>query len=83
MTLVIRQEAIRPSRDIAPRADDADMTKGRRELFEQLWLYRQIYHLRGGYDSDPVLSVAAAIALGERLMRSPLGRIVPAGFGSR
>jgi hypothetical protein len=55
------------------------MTDGRRELFEQLWLYRQIYHLRGRYDSEPALSVAEAIALGERLRRRRRSQIVPAG----
>ena len=59
------------------------MTDGRRELFEQLWLYRQIYHLRGRYDSEPALKVAEAIAIGERLMRQRRSQIVPAGFGSR
>jgi len=42
--------------------------------------HRQIYHLRGRYDA-PVLSVAEAIALGERLMRRRRSQIVPAGFG--
>lgn len=83
MTVVIRQEAVRPSPCIAPRADDADMTNRRRELHEQLWLHRQIYHLRGRYDCEPAVSVAEAIALGERLMRRCRSQIVPAAFGSR
>ena len=55
----------------------------RRELFEQLWLYRQVYRLRGRYDSEPVLSVAGAIALGEHLMRRRRSQVLQAGFGSR
>jgi hypothetical protein len=59
------------------------MTNQRRELFEQLWLYRQVYRLRSRYDSEPVLSVAGAIALGEHLMRRRRSHILTAGFGSR
>lgn len=52
-------------------AEDAStLMRQQRELFERLWLYRQIYRLRRRYDSEPVLSVAEAIAHGERLLRS-------------
>jgi len=39
------------------------------DLFERLWLLRRCYSLRGSYDATGVLTVAEAIAHGERLMR--------------
>lgn len=39
------------------------------DLFERLWLLRRCYSLRGSYDAIGVLTVADAIAHGERLMR--------------
>lgn len=41
----------------------------RRELLERLVVLRRVYGLRSGYDRRPLLSVRAAIAHGERLMR--------------
>jgi hypothetical protein len=40
-----------------------------RDAFERLWIYRQVYAYRSPYDSDPVLSVDAAVAYGELLLR--------------
>lgn len=54
-----------------------------RELFEQLWLYRQVYHLRRAYDRQTVLTIAEAIAHGERLLRRPPEPTVRVGFGHR
>ena len=42
----------------------------RSDLLERLVAYRRAYHLRSDYDAKPLLSVRAAIALGERLMRA-------------
>jgi hypothetical protein len=41
----------------------------RREAFERLWVYRQVYAYRSPYDSEPVLSIEAAVAYGELLLR--------------
>lgn len=43
---------------------------GRRELFEVARTYRAVYALRRGYDRQPVLTVSAAIAYGERMLRA-------------
>lgn len=40
-----------------------------RELFEKLWVYRQVYRYRSGYDSESVLSLDATVAYGELLLR--------------
>lgn len=82
MTVGPRRWAVRPSPGVRCGAHDVGMTNQRRELFEQLWLYRQVYRLRGRYDSEPVLSVAGAIALGEHLMGRRRSQILPAGVGS-
>jgi hypothetical protein len=42
----------------------------RNDLLERLVIYRRAYALRSRYDSEPVLSVKAAIAYGERTMRT-------------
>lgn len=42
----------------------------RNALLERLVAYRRVYHLRSDYDSKPVITVAAAVAYGERLARS-------------
>lgn len=42
----------------------------RSDLLERLVTYRRAYHLRSDYDAKPLLSVRAAIAHGERLMRA-------------
>jgi hypothetical protein len=39
------------------------------ESFEQLWLLRACYTLRGDYDSRSTVNVAEAIEYGEQLMR--------------
>ena len=46
----------------------------RSDLLERLVVLRRVYHLRSDYDTRPLLSVRAAIAHGERLMRA--GRVV-------
>jgi hypothetical protein len=40
-----------------------------RELLERLCVYRRLYQLKSEYDSEPGMSVVAAIAYGEALMR--------------
>jgi len=40
-----------------------------RELLERLCVYRRLYQLKSGYDSEPGMNVVAAIAYGEALMR--------------
>ena len=42
---------------------------GARELFEVAQVYRAVYALRTAYDCQPVLTVSAAIAYGELLLR--------------
>ena len=42
----------------------------RNDFLERLVIYRRAYALRSQYDSEPLLSVKAAIAYGERTMRS-------------
>ena len=42
----------------------------RNDFLEQLMIYRRAYALRGPYDSEPVLSVKAAIAYAKRTMRA-------------
>ena len=42
----------------------------RNDLLERLVIYRRDYALRSQYDSEPVLSVRAAIAKAERTMRT-------------
>jgi hypothetical protein len=39
-----------------------------RELLERLCVYRRLYQMKSGYDSDPGMSVMATIAYGEALM---------------
>ena len=41
----------------------------RNDFLERLMIYRRAYALRGPYDSEPVLSVKAAIAYAERAKR--------------
>ena len=43
---------------------------GRRDLFEVARTYRAVYALRTAYDRQPVLTVSAAIAYGERMLRA-------------
>ena len=40
-----------------------------RRLFEELWLYRQMYAQRGPYDRQPVLGLAEAIRYADDLFR--------------
>jgi hypothetical protein len=40
-----------------------------RDQFERLWVLRQAYAYRSRYDSEPVLSLEAAVAYGELLLR--------------
>ena len=42
----------------------------RRELFEVARAYRAVYALRTAYDRQPVLTVSAAIAYGELMLRA-------------
>jgi hypothetical protein len=42
---------------------------GERQLFEMAHVYRAVYALRSAYDRQPVLTVTAAIAYGERILR--------------
>ena len=42
----------------------------RNDFLERLVIYRRAYALRSQYDSEPVLSVRAAIAKAERAMRT-------------
>jgi hypothetical protein len=54
-----------------------------RELFNLAQVYRAVYALRADYDRQPVLTVPAAIAYGEFLLRSgrlytPTGRAISA-----
>src|ERR687892_339431 len=42
----------------------------RRELFEVARAYRAVYDLRSAYDRQPVLTVSAAIAYGELMLRA-------------
>jgi hypothetical protein len=44
--------------------------KERNDFLEQLVVYRRVYHLRSGYDTESTLSVGAIVALGELLMSS-------------
>lgn len=44
--------------------------KERNDSFERLVIYRRAYALRSAYDSEPTLTVKAAIAYGERSKRS-------------
>jgi hypothetical protein len=43
---------------------------GRRELFEVVRAYRAVYDLRSAFDRQPVLTVSAAIAYGELMLRA-------------
>jgi hypothetical protein len=52
------------------------------ESFEQLWLLRACYELRSEYDSRSTLSVADAIAYGERLLRLMRIRERSSGYGT-
>jgi hypothetical protein len=52
------------------------------ESFEQLWLLRACYGLRGDYDSRSTLTVAEAIAYGEQLLRLVRIRERWAGYGT-
>lgn len=40
-----------------------------RELLERLCMYRRLYARRSRYDCEPILTVHAAIAYGEALLR--------------
>ena len=40
-----------------------------RELLERLCVYRRLYQMKSGYDSEPSMTVLAAVAYGEALMR--------------
>ena len=42
---------------------------GEKQLFEMAHAYRAVYALRSAYDRQPVLTVSAAIAHGERILR--------------
>jgi len=42
----------------------------RNDLLERLVIYRRAYALRSSYDSEPCLTIDAAIAYGERAKRS-------------
>jgi len=42
----------------------------RNDFLERLVIYRRAYALRSRYDSEPVLSVKAAIAYAKRTMRA-------------
>jgi hypothetical protein len=42
----------------------------RNDFLERLVIYRRAYALRSEYDSEPVLSVKAAIAYAQRTMRA-------------
>ena len=42
----------------------------RNDLLDRLVIYRRAYALRGRYDSEPVLTVEAAIAYAERVKRT-------------
>ena len=44
--------------------------RGERELFEIARAFRAVYALCGDYDRQPGLTVSAAIAYGERLLRA-------------
>jgi hypothetical protein len=44
--------------------------KERNDLLERLVIYRRAYALRGRYDSEPILTVEAAIAYAERTKRT-------------
>lgn len=48
---------------------EEDVEPRDRDQFERLWMLRQVYAYRSRYDSDPVLSVEAALAYGELLLR--------------
>lgn len=40
-----------------------------RELLERLCVYRRLYQMKSGYDSERSMTVLAAVAYGEALMR--------------
>jgi len=40
------------------------------DLFERLWLMRACYPMRSAYDAAGTVTIAQAIAHGERLMRA-------------
>jgi len=42
----------------------------RNDFLERLVIFRRAYALRSQFDSEPVLSIKAAIAFGERIMRA-------------
>jgi hypothetical protein len=44
--------------------------RDRSDLLERLVVYRRVYHLRSDYDARPLLSVRAAMAHGERILRA-------------
>ena len=48
---------------------------GRRELFEVARAYRAVYDLRTAFDRQPVLTVSAAIAYGELMLRADRPRM--------
>ena len=52
--------------------------KERNDFLERLVIYRRVYHLRSGYDTESTLSVGAIVVLGEQLMSS---KQAAAGFG--
>jgi len=43
---------------------------GGREVFEVVRAYRAVYALRTAYDRQPILTVSAAIAYGELMLRA-------------
>lgn len=51
---------------------------GGRELFEVASAYRAVYALRTAYDRQPILTITAAIAYGELMLRTDRLRM-PAG----
>jgi hypothetical protein len=53
-----------------PMKDRPMDRRERSDLLERLVVYRRVYHLRSDYDARPLLSVRAAMAHGERMMRA-------------
>ena len=51
----------------------------RSDLLERLVAFRRVYQSRSDLDSRPILTVAAALAYGERLMRAPRANTATAG----
>ena len=51
----------------------------RNDFLDRLVIYRRAYALRSRYDSEPVLSVKAAVAYGERTMHKARATDATAG----